>query len=211
MTKANWTTPRGPQGRIPLRSILGVALLIGCFVLALQMRAQERAERAPKQERVTGEVAAKESVVSDPSDVSVVRIARRGQAALTFMLDEGEVWQLDGVEHTMDQARVRAIIEQVVARCVRGDALTEEEISSAPVMAELLVEDWRVTLRFEEGEGLGERIYWLERQGMRCTGREPARFDEQTARTIVPVSVSDVMARGLAGSEGGGQRTTGTP
>ena len=103
--KETTQTPGAPKRNIPLRSILGVALLVGCFALALQMREQERLERAPKKEQ-TPEVVTKKSVVSDVSDVSVVRIARRGQAALTFMLDEEEDGtRTDAMPSTMTNGR----------------------------------------------------------------------------------------------------------
>ncbi len=177
------------DGTLSFRSVVGVALLVSCFVFAFSMRSKQFEDRwGKKLAEQPSDDYSNLQVNPTPSGVLAMRIARQGRSAMTFRRDRaGGDWEMDGVDFKISQVVVNGLVEEFQRRCVRGEDIDSTRAEDR-VIAEVLVGAWRVSMRQVEGEDL----YWLERGGRRCVvGGEQIFFGEDIARVLVPIRVQE--------------------
>lgn len=171
------TTPHPSRSR--LRGVLGVALMIACFVGALAMRNRNATQRATNGQAAP--VLVSEADVKPLSESLLMRIARPGEAAATLeRADLKAPWTIRDATFDVNQARVTELISTLTRHCSgsfypkRGEA-DEKLVRTA---AEVLV--GQHAFRVVEHER-GER-YSLERAGYPC--QKPGEYigEEEAGR-----------------------------
>ncbi len=169
-----------PSGSHKLRMVLGAALLVSCFVLALSMRQSQ----APKKEQLQPKTVS-QADVKPLGESLIMRIARPGEAAATLeRADSSSPWTIRDVDFEVDQHKITALITTLEAHCSGAfyTARTEAENKTLRTAAEVLVGQHAFRL-IEHERGTS---YSLERAGHPC--QKPGEF----------ISVEDAQKIGLA-------------